>query len=671
MTISSTSAWKDFFLKAQKFDYSNLMLQKLQSSMVSNSNFETSFRDISKNSEITFLSLDPSEKKMQLFHHPTVFSGTWSDPVEKLIAINGLDADTFPIEIISKSVKDSKGKSHSAHEFSLGMTNSEDFQCLRNPKVEFNYKNIMPIPILLTKVFIELTSTDPISVALAFLAAMHRHDSNSESGSPMNQESSPSTSTHSEPDLLIESDITTAPAGLDSTTTPSFLADFLHVIQFCHLCSKGKIPPVLFIPSSSSEVKHWFNSLKLSIGITRIPRTKRSSSRTNVSNSSDNDDVSSPESKISKKDKHFFQTILKINEKLDNDMLRSTKDRDDKDPGFQRLEPFRKNLILNASAEPPFEQQAEQPTEFYNTFLSKKSQFKAKEMLVHRLSIDKISFNLNTTFVSCLWNSDFFWVLPDSPSGISLFFCPESKSLNSYELEKEQNLALADKIKHSDLEKLAKQKLTIPSTIMDMVWMTQNMFAIIKLCFGPSSHSAKFLKSWATHMYDNRIMYKSLQATDYTFYAKVLFSIDSALQTHWKSCCDAPDRMSVNDRVLFAQDQQDLILRHSFNQLLPKSIHDKVPDPHETPKQGGGKFKGNEDKNKNKDKKNDDKVIIHDDNKAHQKWRICDGENFSQVFYFNQKKCPRDKDGKLLCMKFFIRGILRFVLYSHPQAYTG
>lgn len=28
--------------------------------------------------------------------------------------------------------------------------------------------------------------------------------------------------------------------------------------------------------------------------------------------------------------------------------------------------------------------------------------------------------------------------------------------------------------------------------------------------------------------------------------------------------------MSVNDRVLFAQDQQDLILHHSFNQLIPK-----------------------------------------------------------------------------------------------------
>ncbi len=92
--------------------------------MVTISTFETSFKDILRNLGIAFLSLDPSEKKMQLFHHPTVFGGTWSDSDEKLIAINGLDNDAFPIEIILKSVKDSKGKPHSAHKFSLGMTNT-------------------------------------------------------------------------------------------------------------------------------------------------------------------------------------------------------------------------------------------------------------------------------------------------------------------------------------------------------------------------------------------------------------------------------------------------------------------------------------------------------------------------------------------------------------------
>jgi hypothetical protein len=84
----------------------------------------------------------------------------------------------------------------------------------------------------------------------------------------------------------------------------------------------------------------------------------------------------------------------------------------------------------------------------------------------------RITFNPSASFVSYLWNSDFFWILPDSPSGISIFDCPETKLLNTYELEKERSFALADKVKQSDIDKLAKQKLYIPTSVMELVWMT-------------------------------------------------------------------------------------------------------------------------------------------------------------------------------------------------------
>jgi hypothetical protein len=198
-------------------------------------------------------------------------------------------------------------------------------------------------------------------------------------------------------------------------------------------------------------------------------------------------------------------------------------------------------MILNASAGPPFDESATQPTEFYSLFLSKKGQMKAKDMLTYRFLIDKISFNPSASFTNCLWSGDFFWILPNSLSGISIFYCPESKSLNAHELEKERNLALADKIKQGDIETLAKQKLFIPTTVMDMVWMMQNLQATNALCFGPTSHSAIFLEDWAQHMYQNKIMYTSLQTSDPSFFTKVLFTIDSALQINWRSCCQTSD----------------------------------------------------------------------------------------------------------------------------------
>jgi hypothetical protein len=51
-------------------------------------------------------------------------------------------------------------------------------------------------------------------------------------------------------------------------------------------------------------------------------------------------------------------------------------------------------------------------------------------------------------------------------------------------------------------------------------------------------------------MYQKRIVHLSLQATDPAFLTKVLFAIDSALQIHWQSCCQASDQSLVNDKVL-------------------------------------------------------------------------------------------------------------------------
>jgi len=264
---------------------------------------------------------------------------------------------------------------------------------------------------------------------------------------------------------------------------------------------------------------------------------------------------------------------------MDKQSLKTQQEKEEKELGFTRLETHRKNLILNASAQPPFDSQASTPTEFYSQLLSKKSQFKAKETLSHRLLIEKVSFNPGAAFITCLWHAEFFWLLPDSPSGVSLFFCPEAKSMNMSDLEKERSFALVDKLKATDLENPSKQKLYLPTSVMDMVFMVQNFPTIISLCFGKNSHSASFQLGWCNHMFENRLMYSSLHATDNQFFAKVLFAIDSTLQIHWRSCCTSSDRESVNDKVLLMHETQDLILRHNFIQQLPKSITERFIVP--------------------------------------------------------------------------------------------
>jgi hypothetical protein len=59
-----------------------------------------------------------------------------------------------------------------------------------------------------------------------------------------------------------------------------------------------------------------------------------------------------------------------------------------------------------------------------------------KEVIKHCFYLEKIEFNPNASFVANLWNCVFFWILRDLPSGVSIFFCPETTSLNAAELEK-------------------------------------------------------------------------------------------------------------------------------------------------------------------------------------------------------------------------------------------
>ncbi len=155
-------------------------------------------------------------------------------------------------------------------------------------------------------------------------------------------------------------------------------------------------------------------------------------------------------------------------------------------------------------------------------------------------------------------------------------------------------------------------------------------------------------------MYKNRLMYSSLQASNPTFFMKVLFTIDNALQIHWRSCSTSQDCLSVNDRILFMTETQDSILHHNFVQKIPKLLSDKVEGLWEGKSNGGNKQNskqgGSHDLNKGEPE------IISDNDKNHLSWHIKQGEDFSKLFYKNQWQWPKTHDGKSNCMTFFIRG---------------
>ena len=208
----------------------------------------------------------------------------------------------------------------------------------------------------------------------------------------------------------------------------------------------------MYSGGTAAEMDCWFESVSAIALNLPTSRSKRHNSVIRFESESD-DSLSSPDHKVSRRDQDFINTMLKLHDLMD----KSYKEKSDKEPGFAGLEEHRKNLILNASALPPFTEVASRPTELFNVFLAKKSQFKAKDMIIHHLQSETVSFNPSSSFINNLWNCELFWLLPDIPSGISIFFCRETKSSNVNKIEKERLLALADKVNASDIEKLSKQ----------------------------------------------------------------------------------------------------------------------------------------------------------------------------------------------------------------------
>jgi hypothetical protein len=146
---SSKKSWKQFLLSNPDLDVSNNYFLEVKELSSPGIPFDVSFEEISKNQGISFISIDPMESFIQLFHHCHVIGGGWNNPAKTLVSILGLEKTAKPIQLILKSVKIIKAKTDSLEELMSGDTINDQTKT-KSTKVEFNFRNIVPIPHLLT-----------------------------------------------------------------------------------------------------------------------------------------------------------------------------------------------------------------------------------------------------------------------------------------------------------------------------------------------------------------------------------------------------------------------------------------------------------------------------------------------------------------------------------------
>jgi hypothetical protein len=159
---------EEFLLTNPELETSNNHLTKIKDLADPNSNFEVSFEIVSKDPGIAFISFDPTESLIQLFHHWHIIGGSWASPSKSLISILGVDDLARPIQIITKSVKTVKKQTIAFDEIMDDKFSIKNLEDAKNKKSEFHGKNIVAIPHFLAKAYLSLEKFDPKSVAEAF-----------------------------------------------------------------------------------------------------------------------------------------------------------------------------------------------------------------------------------------------------------------------------------------------------------------------------------------------------------------------------------------------------------------------------------------------------------------------------------------------------------------------
>jgi len=461
------SNWLKFFMENNQLEYSNEVYPKIIDSAGIGSSPSKIFETFSKNPGIGFLFKDSDGENLSLFHNPGVIGGNWIQEETKLVALLGFTDKAITVKIQEASMGNIKLKVPSLGDIIQAVVSKKPLKDITNLSELFNYKNFVPIPIKLVRVFLSLSKFDPDSIAQAFLAALVSNSTetspfsdessvdNSSEDTPQGSKSKPSRKALGEDDKDIDSPteddqeekstpvtkITSRisrkqKSSREKLVSIDFLqniSDFELLFQFCYLCSKGKIKNITYSIQPSIEIMEWHSEIENKFLDTHRSQNTlpNSTSTLRRSNSIDEDEITL-DSTLSLKDKHMIHTLLKISENLDQNTLRLTKESEEKSKGFSKLEHHKKLLLLNATESTDSETSPSVPTEFCQSFLKKTTVFRAKETLQQAIKTNKeIIFYPSTAFTTKLYTVDLLWLPPDFPSGISLFFCAESFSTDA------------------------------------------------------------------------------------------------------------------------------------------------------------------------------------------------------------------------------------------------
>ena len=627
--VSSFNTWEKFFRKNKAAQASNFFITSIIGKVSDGSPYKTAHETYAKEPGVFLMNYCPVPDEIHLYHTLDVLGGSIQQPKTFLVALHGLDCEAFPIVISESSIQGVNVKTPNWDDFKEVAGNERSFTSLKENNQDYLLNNFLPVPVLLMEAYLTSSDKNPASIGLAFIDAFHTYDE------------------------YIDEDIADEDDDEEAVIVPrakdKFSENYLCAIQYCWLASNNKLRgKALTVAYSQNEmIKRWSKE-KHSIAIAPvsaiIPGSLTSSTR----------------------DIALISALTEMKESMESTRKSTTKISEETERGFDKLDESLKNLFIKASATKPYHAVPTSPSKFTSEFYLCKTVGRAKICLDNHLLKKKVQWTVNQPLVSALYTGNVNWDRLEFPSNLSIFFCADAP-LGASSSYQSKALSLVDKIDHSDIAKLIKQKIMLPAGVFEAIMMLKNYLSLTELLFNENSRLPLMIESWVEHILGNMRVYQFAHDADTNFMSSVIFRIDKAASIFIRSCQEAEETSDINTIVLDMHNVQNSIVEQHFHQklptgLIPAPLINKDYEPNKRFKGGkdeevgGGPPAGGKGKQKGKTpkrgKEDDDSPKVENKNKS---FLMEKGESFSELFYKNKHLAPQEK-GVNVCLSFWIHG---------------
>jgi hypothetical protein len=329
----------------------------------------------------------------------------------------------------------------------------------------------------------------------------------------------------------------------------------------------------------------------------------------------------------------------------------------------EKWHPTSRRLVLNAALTNSNSPAKEIPTSYLRIINSKTAGMADKELQSQMLELGHADAGFAHGLAASLYVGNILWNNRSTPSNLSPFTVFELDPLSTTQatlclqlhlLSKNTEGKLLNEIKASQI-----QEVKVPTTF-EKLHQTLLFYSGIKLIlFGLRSAIIAGMKSFATAILLEKIIFKGRIAADSKLPEKILYAIEIRIQPWLGECVKFEDPSMVNDRLIFFDEVFEMVMNSTMNVTLPPNF--VKPTPKISPTSNNVMPAGEDGKQKGGKKRKSGEVDgerITKNVAPISEFLMKDGKNWKQQHFAGKcsKDCPKWDDTTFMCARWHIHG---------------